>query len=106
MKRIAYHKLVRDKIPQIVETSGRKPVVQIIEPAKKLHFLEEKLKEELAEYLESHASEELADILEVMHGIADCMGTSWEELEQIRVQKKQERGGFDDGILLMEIIEP
>ena len=105
MKRITYNKLVRDRIPQIIEASGRRAVVEAVDQKTKLLLLHEKLKEELAEYLQSHALEELADLLEVMRGVVTCSGHTWEELEALCEAKKQERGGFEDGLLLMEVIE-
>ena len=48
----------------------------------------------------------MADILEVLHGLLGCMEHTWEELEALRAAKRQARGGFDDGIVLLEVIEP
>ena len=106
MKRTAYQKLVRDRIPQIIEASGRQAIVQAASRKTMSLLLEEKLKEELAEYLKSHELEELADLLEVMHGVVDHTGHTWEELESLRLKKKQERGGFEEGIVLLEVVEP
>jgi predicted house-cleaning noncanonical NTP pyrophosphatase (MazG superfamily) len=105
MKRIAYHKLVRDKIPQIIEASGRRAVVQTAGRETRMLLLEEKLKEELEEYLKCRELEELADLLEVMHGVVDHAGLTWEELESLRLKKRQERGGFEEGIVLLEVVE-
>ena len=106
MKHTAYHKLVRDRIPQIIEASGRQAVVQAVDPDARLLLLEEKLKEELAEYLQSRSLEELADLLEVMHGVVECSGHAWGDVESIRNAKRQERGGFEQGVLLLEVVEP
>ena len=105
MKRTAYNKLVRDRIPEIIEASGRQAVTKAVDQEAKLLLLHEKLKEELAEYLQSHALEELADLLEVMHGVVACSGHTWEELESLRRAKKEERGGFEKGILLLEVVD-
>ncbi len=106
MKHTTYHKLVRDKIPQIIEASGRKAVVQNVAQNERLPLLQEKLKEELAEYLQCGSLEELADLLEVMHGVVVCSGHAWGDVESIRNAKRQERGGFEQGILLLEVVEP
>ena len=106
MKHTAYHKLVRDPIPQIIEASGRQAVMQTVDSDTRLLLLEEKLKEELAEYLQSRSLEELADLLEVMHGVVECTGHTWAELESLRYAKKQARGGFEKGILLLKVVEP
>ncbi|MCC5910075.1 MAG: hypothetical protein JJT76_06525 [Clostridiaceae bacterium] len=43
------------------------------------------------EYLETDNIEELVDILEVIHGILHNRNVTVEELEDIRIQKKEER---------------
>ncbi len=106
MKRTVYNKLVRDLIPGIIEASGREAVTAQIDSGDRLLHLREKLKEEMAEYLQSGSMEELADLLEVIHSLADCSGQTWDALEAMRLKKKRQRGGFDKGILLLEVIEP
>ena len=58
-----YDKLVRDKIPSIIETSGRVPMTDTIPSEKIQEALDRKLQEETAEFLDSHSIEEMADIL-------------------------------------------
>lgn len=65
-----YDKLVRDKIPQIIESSGKSCTVCRLDDESYLRKVDEKLQEELAEYLESHAIEELADLCEVVRAAA------------------------------------
>ena len=96
------NKLVRDKIPQIIAASGKKCVTEVLQEDAYLQKLDEKLSEELAEYQESKSLEELADLLEVMAAVVKARGYSWEELERIRVRKREKRGGFEDRILLKE----
>lgn len=62
MKLITYNKLVRDKIPEIIETSGKKCETQVLNDDDYLEMLDKKLSEEIKEYQESHEAEELADI--------------------------------------------
>ena len=68
-----------------------------------MQALGKKLQEEVQEYLEAQNVEEIADVLEVLHGIAFCMGVSWDEIETARVHKREERGGFEKGIRLLEV---
>ena len=106
MKKITYHKLVRNRIPEIIEQSGKTCTCSILADEEYLKFLDEKLDEELAEYQESKSMEELADLLEVMHAVAIARGSSPEEVECIRKEKAEKRGGFEKKILLEEVIEP
>ena len=47
---IEYDKLIRDRIPEIIERSGKKCVVEVLEYDAYLQYLDQKLNEELAEY--------------------------------------------------------
>ena len=96
----SYQKLVRDRIPEIIEAAGKKPVTHILDEAAYLNELDRKLNEECAEYQESKSLEELADMLEVMYAIAEARGYSVAELEAIREKKAAERGGFRDRVYL------
>ena len=100
-----YNKLVRDRIPEIIESSGRTCTTEILSDEDYLHFLDEKLDEELAEYHQDQSIEELADLLEVIRAAAAAHGYTFEALESVRVKKAIERGGFEKRILLKEVIE-
>lgn len=95
-------KLVRDKIPQIIEASGMTCKTRILSQEEYIQRLDEKLDEELAEYQESKSLEELADLLEVMETVVKAQGCSWEQLLRIKTEKKAARGGFEDRILLID----
>ena len=98
-----YNKLVRDKIPEIIAASGKKSEIRIAKKEEHTEFLEKKLQEEVDEYLEDKNLEELADVMEVLFGLAKNLGYSEEELLNKRAWKKDERGGFDKGILLEKV---
>jgi len=102
---IHYDKLVRDKIPEIIARSGGVAVCVRVPPKEALDYLERKLGEELTEYRESRELEELADIQEVILAILRFRGVSREAFEAMRLKKREERGGFDGGILLQKVIE-
>lgn len=100
-----YHKLVRDKIPAVIESTGKTCRTEILSDEDYLALLDEKLGEELAEYRESKSLEELADLLEVMEAVVTARGYTWEELLAVKAEKKAARGGFEDKILLLEVSE-
>lgn len=100
-----YHKLVRDRIPEIIESDGKICEWETLSDADYLRLLEEKLNEELGEYQQSKSLEELADLLEVMQTVLKARGWTWEELEQVRAEKAVKRGGFEKKILLKEVQE-
>lgn len=105
MKKITYNKLVRDKIPQIIEQAGKTCVCETLTDEQYIQKLNEKLLEEVQEYLESGTVEELADIGEVMYAILAFKNVSIEEFRRVRLDKLNARGGFMDKIFLKEVIE-
>lgn len=100
-----YYKLVRDRIPEIIEASGKVCVIDVLSGEKYLEMIDAKLDEELAEYRKDRSIEELADLLEVIYAAAIACGYSIDELERIRAEKAAIRGGFSQKILLKEVIE-
>ena len=100
-----YHKLVRDRIPEIIEASGKTCFWETLSHEDYISLLDQKLNEELAEYQESKSLEELADLLEVMQAVVKARGRTLEELEQVRAEKAAKRGGFEKKILLKEVLE-
>lgn len=98
-----YNKLVRDKIPQVIEEDGRRCETSIVSKEQLLPLLEEKLKEEVNEFMQDRNLEELADIMEVVFGLAENLGYSEEDLLKKREEKKEERGGFKEGVFLKTV---
>ena len=103
---IKYNKLVRDKIPEIIEASGKSCKIEVLNDADYLSMIDAKLDEELAEYHKDQNIEELADLMEVIYAAACARGASVELLEQIRKEKAEMRGAFKKKLLLVEVEEP
>ena len=95
-----YNKLIRDKIPEIMEGKGvssEHHIADDVEFEQKLHA---KLLEEVEEFLEDESIEEMADIMEVIYAIAELHNFDLKDVEKIRIKKKEERGGFEKKIIL------
>lgn len=105
MSIIKYNKLVRDRIPEIIEASGKTCKTEILNDEEYLRMIDTKLDEELAEYHKDQNIEELADLMEVIYAAAAARGYTLEELERVRAQKAANRGGFQKKILLVEVVE-
>lgn len=99
-----YNKLVRDKIPEIIEASKKTCKIEVVSGDTKYKYLENKLREEVKEFIEDKNLEELADIMEVLYALADHLGYKEENLINKRKEKFNERGGFSKGIILKEIM--
>ena len=100
-----HNKLVRDKIPEIIESTGKKAYCRTLTEEEYLSELDKKLNEECAEYQADKSLEELADMLEVVYAIASARGYSVAELERVRAEKAEKRGGFKDRIFLEKVDE-
>lgn len=104
-KTVIHNKLVRDKIPEIIETSGKKAVFRTLSEDEYLEMLDQKLSEEMNEYLSDKSMEEIADLLEVIHAVVKARGLSMQEVEKIRLSKKEKRGGFENKVFLECVVE-
>lgn len=102
---IQYNKLVRDRIPEIIESSGKSCTTEILSAEDYLRMIDAKLDEELAEYHKDQNIEELADLLEVIRAAAIARGYTLDDLERVRAEKATKRGGFEKRILLKEVVE-
>lgn len=100
-----YNKLVRDKIPEIIEADGKTCKTRILSNDEYVAALESKLNEEVAEYQADKNLEEMADVLEVLQAICAARGYSVAELEALRKKKADERGGFAEKIFLESVEE-
>ncbi len=102
-----YNKLVRDKIPQVIKKRCLQFETRILLEEEYKTEVTKKLSEELREFEETDnkkdAIEELADILELIHAAAELNGSSFEEVEEVRMKKAEKRGGFKERIFLIEV---
>lgn len=102
-----YNKLVRDKIPEIIESNGKEFTKKILSDEEFITELKNKSYEELEEYCDAEtredALEELADLMEIVHAFAKFHGTTLEEVEEIRRKKAERRGVFDEKIFLIKV---
>lgn len=102
-----YNKLVRDRIPEIIENKGKTFTTRILDEKEYIEEVSKKIQEELLEYLEAeskeHKVEELADLLELVNALAQYEGVTLESVENKRKQKAEKRGGFRERIFLVEV---
>ncbi|CEO32724.1 nucleoside triphosphate pyrophosphohydrolase [Paraclostridium sordellii] len=95
-----YNKLVRDRIPEIIEASGNKCEIEVVSDEVALEYLYKKLNEEVGELLEDKNLDEIADCLEVLFAIGAKYGYSEDDVLGRRNEKKLKRGGFKDNLIL------
>ena len=102
---VSYNKLVRDNIINIIADTGKLAKFHYSKVGNDtteeyVNLLREKLQEEVNEFLNDNNIEELADIMEVIYALNKYQGKTNEELEKIRLHKRELRGGFDKKIYL------
>lgn len=102
-----YNKLVRDRIPEVIEATGKSFSTRILDENEYQTELRRKMHEEINEYVATEnnedALEELADLLELIHAAATVHGATFSQLEELRTKKAEKRGGFNERIFLIEV---
>ena len=104
-----HNKLVRDRVPEIIKASGKQVIVKQLNQAEHFEQARLKLYEELKEYedtnIDEECLEELADILELAYELGRMHGASCDEMNTIREEKRERKGGFEKGLFLEEVLE-
>jgi len=87
-----YNKLIRDKVPENLDNKNVKYKIHIADEKEYEEKLREKLGEEVQEF----------DILEVIYALCDFYKIDKENLEKIRKDKFEKKGGLKNRIILEE----
>jgi predicted house-cleaning noncanonical NTP pyrophosphatase (MazG superfamily) len=94
--------LVREKMPSRIKKLGGRVQTRRLDSEAYPQYLKLKLKEEVLEVCNAEnpkdIKEEIADVLEVVYTLAKSYGLQMEHIEQTRLQKRKERGGFNKGV--------
>ena len=93
-----YEKLVRDGIPELLDSKEVPYEKRIADDTEYKIELVKKLVEEAGEFSEVTSVEELADVLEVVTALRTL--PEYQDVEEVRLAKRAERGGFDQKIIL------
>ncbi len=103
MRKTIYNKLVRDHIPEIIQTSGKTCTIEVLSDEDYIQAIDAKLDEELAEYHKDQNIEELADLLEVLRAAAVARGYTLEQLKHMRAEKTAKLESCSDVILMKDM---
>ena len=92
MKKV-FNKLVRDKIPEIIEENDEYSLTRTLNGKEYEKALYDKLLEEANEVINANkkeeTEEELADLLEVVRAIANFKNIDVSDVEKLRISKKK-----------------
>jgi predicted house-cleaning noncanonical NTP pyrophosphatase (MazG superfamily) len=97
-----YNKLVRDRIPEIIQAAGQEYATEVMSLEDYQQALREKLIEEAQEAADaSDLIGELADLYEVMDALINVYGIEPGAIVAEQRRKREERGGFSQRIRLL-----
>lgn len=101
-----YNKLVRDKIPEIIESNNEEAIYRYLSDNEFKEYLKLKLNEELNEILSSKNNietlEEIADLLEVIKFYLKIHNYTLEDALNMCEIKNEKKGTFNKKILLIK----
>lgn len=105
-----YNKLVRNKIPYIINESGKEcEWVEVDNKEDQENLIKLKLIEEMTELSLATTKEvqieEIADIMEVLDAYMKVYGLDKMDVEFKKLHKKEERGGFDNFVVLQTVMD-
>lgn len=102
---VQWNKIVRDGIPQLIEDSGGKSEIRIVDDKEEFdQLMRFKLAEEVLEVQEAdsdHLLEELGDLETIVDTLLSLHGFSRDNLINQQAQKDTERGKFGKRIFLI-----
>lgn len=106
MEKIAYNKLVRDRIPEIMTEKGKQFEIQTLSSNTDFEaLLLQKVTEEAAEIRSAQSRDdllkELADLAEVVKALCELKRIPFWEVEKLQAERRRERGGFEKRVLLL-----
>jgi predicted house-cleaning noncanonical NTP pyrophosphatase (MazG superfamily) len=93
-----YQKLVRDKIPELLDKKGIAYEKRIATDDEYRTELIKKLVEESNEFAEAGSPDELADVLEVVEALR--LLPEYHDVDSRKIAKREEKGAFNDRIIL------
>ena len=102
-----YHKLVRDRIPEIILQDGCTSRIETLDEHEFELALREKLLEEAHEVASAPPYEllnELADLYEVLDTLLQQHALTPQMLQARQAERFQARGGFSQRIRLLEVL--
>lgn len=102
--RIEYNKLVRDRIPEIIQQDGRQCGVEVLDESEYIQALRQKLVEEAQEAATCDLDElvkELVDLYEVIDSLMEAGEIDREFVLAKQEARRAERGGFERRLCLL-----
>jgi len=107
---VEYNKLVRDKVPELIENRGERVKVVRLAGDALVKALQQKLVEEAFEALDARSGQELvgelADVQEVISALCRALQIPITQVELEQDDKLARRGGFSRGLMIKKTATP
>lgn len=107
-KTTTYNKLVRDRIPEIIERNGDRAEIRILDDIDYLKALRAKLLEEVKDLVDApdlnSITNELIDCYEILAAFEKAYGFGHASLIELQERKRRERGGFAKRVFLVRTV--
>lgn len=98
--RKVFSKLIRDKMPEFMESSGKKCNSRIAETKEYREELFKKINEELEGFKEKPCAEQMAEALEALENLIKTYNIEMYEVFDIKDDKVRKMGSYEKGIIL------
>ncbi len=100
-----FNKLIRDKIPEIIERDENSCIIRILDSSEFKNELLKKLVEEVTEAVEAREDKKelikkIGDVMEVLDAIIIEFDIDKKEIKEVKKERKEKRGGFEKKIFL------
>lgn len=99
MKHI-YNKLIRDRIPEIIENDYKTCATRILNDEEYLKCLKSKLLEECHEVMNAEGEDIKKEIADVLEALENTLHIDHQEVLSIKEKKARSNGAFDKKIYL------
>ena len=99
-----YNKLIRDRIPEIIQADGREFETEIMSESDYKQALRDKILEEGQEVVTASEDElvkEIADLYEVIDSLIVAYGLDKDSIIKMQRSRREKRGGFEKRIRLL-----
>jgi len=101
--RVTHNKLIRDRIPEIIQADGHRAVTRVLDGVPYRSALVAKLVEEAQEAQTASLDDlpgELADIFEILQALLPTLSMAWPDLVALATDKRNQWGGFTQRLFL------
>ena len=100
-----YNRLVRDKMPDIIESMGNLAVYGVLDDTAFSKALLETMSRGAAQFAKTRSLELLADVLECIDAWLEVSGLSMEEVERSKTERMKRCGTFHERVFLELVAE-